>query len=230
MSQQAATGTGRALRSAMIGVCALLAGCTGAQVYVDNYAQPSPGVEDVSICHGYGCRWRTSVRIEPSAQAELAALFRPATEDAAAERVRLGRAIAMLEIKVGAAIGTGHDRSAASTFNFDPGQLDCIDETVNTTTYLRLLRRMGLMRLHAVGTAAQRGSISGFAYNDFITNTAVIVEKATGARFAVDSYFFGNGQPPQIMPLAEWRKNWRPSADDPRLAPVLPDDRKISHR
>jgi hypothetical protein len=207
-----------------------LAGCAGAQEYVDAFGDPSPTVEEVTVCHGYGCRWMTNVRIESSAQAEFADLFKPPSRNAAEERVRLGRAIAMFEIKVGVAIGTGNDRYAATALNTnnDPGQLDCIDETVNTTTYLRLLAGLGLMKFHVVGEAAQRGSISGFAFNDFVTNTAVIVVRKTGAQFAVDSYFFGNGREPKIMPLAKWSENWRPSLDDPRLRPVLPDRRTTS--
>ena len=172
----------------------------------------------------------TNVRVEPSAQAEFADLFKPPSRNAAEERIRLGRAIALFEIKVGVAIGTSRDRYAATTFNKnnDPGQLDCIDETVNTTTYLRLLAGLGLMKFHVIGEAAQRGSISGFAFNDFVTNTAVIVDRKTGAQFAVDSYFFGNGREPKIIPLAKWSKNWRPSLDDPRLRPVLPDMRTTS--
>jgi hypothetical protein len=206
-------------------ICAIaaLAGCTGAQEYVDTYVAPSPSVDQLRVCHGYNCRWMTDVRIEPAAQEEFASLFRPPARRAAEERARLAQAIALFEIKVGAAIGTSHDRYAATTFNQDPGQLDCIDETVNTTTYLRLLKSLGFMRYHDIGVAAQRGSLSGFAFNDFITNTAVIVEKASGAEFAVDSYFFGNGREPKIMPLAEWRKNWRPSLDDPNLPPVSGD-------
>ena len=131
------------------------------------------------MCHGYGCRLRTSVRVEPRAWAEIANLFEPAPTSAADERSRVSKAIAMLEIKVGKAVGTSTDRYAAATFGGAPDQLDCIDETVNTTTYLRLLAGHGLMRRHVVGTAAERGSVSGFSYNDFITNTAVIVETKT---------------------------------------------------
>lgn len=172
------------------------------------------------MCHGYGCRLRTSVRVEPRAWAEIANLFEPAPTSAADERSRVSKAIAMLEIKVGKAVGTSTDRYAAATFGGAPDQLDCIDETVNTTTYLRLLAGHGLMRRHVVGTAAQRGSFSGFSYNDFITNTAVIVETKTGAGFAVDSYFYPNGREPKIMPLAAWRNNWRPAPNDPLLKPL----------
>jgi hypothetical protein len=214
---------GTIIRWAATAACAVLAGCAGAQDYVDAYAPPSPSVGALSICHGYGCRLRTLVRIEPQMQAELARLYDPAPKTAAAERARLARAIALFEIRIGEAVGTGRDRYAATTFNKnnDPGQLDCIDETVNTTSYMRLLTNLGLMRFHVIGTAAQRGSVSGFAFNDFVTNTAVIVEENSGEAYAVDSYFFGNGRQPKIMPLADWRKNWRPRLDDPNLTPVL---------
>jgi hypothetical protein len=216
-------GVAAIIRWVAAGACAALAGCAGAQDYVDAYALPSPSVERLSICHGYGCRLRTLVRIEPEMQTDIARLYLPAPRTAAEERARLARAIALFEIRIGVAVGTGRDRYAATTFNENnnPGQLDCIDETVNTTTYMRLLTNLGLMRSHVVGTAAQRGSISGFAFNDFITNTAVIVETETGTAYAVDSYFFANGREPKIMPLAEWRKNWRPRLDDPNLTPVF---------
>lgn len=213
-------GPSKICKQGIIGALAVLSGCTGPQEYIDAYVAPNPTVRELRVCHGYGCRWMTNVRIEPSAQAEFAALFKPVSRNAAEERARLGRAIALFEIKIGVAVGTSNDRYAATTLNKDPGQLDCIDETVNTTTYLRLLKSLGYMRHHVIGEAAQRGSLSGFAFNDFITNTAVIVETKTGAKYAIDSYFYGNGREPKIMPLATWRNNWRPSLDDPNLTPV----------
>ena len=93
---------------------------------------------------------------------------------------------------------------------------------MNTTTYLRLLAQDGLMPRHIIGPPSQRGWLlaSLVGSTDFITNTAVILEKETGAVFAIDSYFYANGQPPKIMPLAEWKKNWRPATDDPGLQPL----------
>ncbi len=199
-----------------------LFGCASAQNHVENYAHHAPSLSAFTVCHGYGCRLRKTVRIEPYAWAEVANLFEPVPTTAAEERGRLARAIALLEIKIGAVTGTHTDRAAADTFGGEPDQLDCIDETVNTTTYLRLLKQTGLMRWHIIGPAAQRGWLlaSFFGSTDFITNTAVIVEKETRAAFAIDSYFYPNGRPPKIMPLAEWNKNWRPAPDDPLLLPL----------
>ena len=194
----------------------------GAQDYVDAYSPLTPSVANLSVCHGYGCRFRSQVRIEPDMRAEITNLYHPPPKSAAEERARLARAIALFEIKIGAALGTSRDCYAATTFNKnnDPGQLDCIDETVNTTSYMRLLANLGLMHFHVIGTAAPRGSISGFADNDFITNTAVIAEKHSGAEYAADSYFYANGRESKIMKLADWRNNWRPLPNDPNLTPL----------
>ena len=201
---------------------AALTACASAQDHVTRFAHPSPTLTDFTVCQGYGCRIQKRIRMEQFVWDEVARIFTPVPQTAAEERDRLGLAIAFLELKIGAAIGASTDRAAAETFNTGPDQLDCIDETVNTTTYLRLLAQYGLMRWHRIGTPNQRGWLlaSLFGSTDFITNTAVIVEKQSGAEFAIDSYFYSNGRPPKIMPLAEWRKNWRPLLDDPLLQPL----------
>lgn len=200
-----------------------LIGCASAQDHVHRYAHPAPTLEEFTVCKGFGCRFHRPVSLDSSSWAEVVRMFEPTPSNAEEERARLGRAIALLEIKIGAMIGTRTDRPAAKTSESGRDQLDCIDETVNTTTYLRLLDQEGLMRWHRIGTPAQRGWLLSelVGSTNFITNTAVIVETATGASFAIDSYFYANGRPPKIMPLSEWHKNWRPSSDDPGLLPVL---------
>ena len=84
----------------------LVAGCTSAQDYVDRYGDPRPRLAELPICHGYGCRVRTIVRIEPEAWAGVARVFEPAPSDAAEERARLARAVALLEVMIGVAIVT----------------------------------------------------------------------------------------------------------------------------
>lgn len=199
-----------------------LVACASAQDHVDRFVHPSPTLTNFTVCQGYGCRIQKNIRVEPFAWAEVTRLFEPPPQNSSQERERLGEAIALLEIKIGAAIGASTDRAAAETFNTGPDQLDCIDETVNTTTYLRLLEKDGMLRWHRIGPPEQRGWLfaSFVGSSDFITNTAVIVEKETGATFAIDSYFYPNGRPPKIMPLSEWRKNWRPTPDDPLLVPL----------
>ncbi|MDT7041615.1 hypothetical protein [Candidatus Nitronereus thalassa] len=212
----------RIVRCCGVALVVTLTACASAQDHVHHFAHPSPTLSDFTVCQGYGCRIQKHIRLEPFVWDEVAKIFHPEPTSAGEERRRLGQAVAFLEMKIGAAIGASTDRAAAETFNTGPDQLDCIDETVNTTTYLRLLSQHGLMRWHVIGTPNQRGWLLAnlFGSTDFITNTAVIMEIESKTEFAIDSYFYPNGRPPKIMPLTEWRKNWRPLPNDPLLQPL----------
>ena len=80
-----------------------------------------------------------------------------------------------------------------------PGQLDCISESRNTTTYLRLLEAEGLLQWHTVEERQVRHPL---IFN--VHWSAVIRERTSGERFAVDSWFLDNGKPPFIQPLEDW--------------------------
>jgi hypothetical protein len=145
------------------------------------------------------------VGLDAAQQAVIRALFEPQAIDAAAERGQLRAAIAQMERYVGAMTGTSGDKGG--TFNFvRERQMDCIDESTNTWSYLLMFRRYGLMHRHEVADVATRGwVIFGWPHT-----TAVIRETATGARWAVDSWFFDNGEPPVVLPLEVWRRGWEP--------------------
>jgi hypothetical protein len=115
-----------------------------------------------------------------------------------------------MEKIVGAKNGTSTDH--AGTFdNADyAGQLDCNDEAINTTTYLRLLKINGLMNFHAIEDMRTRN----FFFTGWPHTTAVIREIKTGERYAVDSWFYDNGRPATIVPFAQWKDNYQP-ADSP---------------
>lgn len=83
----------------------------------------------------------------------------------------------------------------------NPSQLDCVDKTVNTTTYLRLFQRAGLLHWHRVGMPAHRGSVLGWD----VANTAVLVELNGGKRaYSMDTALGDPGLPPYIMPIEAW--------------------------
>src|SRR5207248_11227591 len=92
----------------------------------------------------------------------------------------------------------------------DPSQLDCIDETVNTTTYLLLLSRVGLLHWHRVGVPAHRGTLMTLD----VANTAVVIEASSGRGFAIDTAFADPGLTPYVVPLETW------------LAGVIPEYRQ----
>ncbi len=189
--------------------CGLLAACT-------RYPEPVPflaarGIEvpsetSLTICHGYDCTFHTTVSLTPDEWKSIAAPLEKTAPDAASERTQIALAIAQFELVVGAKTGTGGDLGKLRFLTAgDETQMDCIDETTNTTTYLVLLESRGKLHWHRTGRPAKRGAfIDGRWYHE----TAVIVEAASGAEFAIDSWFEDNGMPPHIIPLDDWSLSW----------------------
>jgi hypothetical protein len=175
-----------------------------------------PTWQRFSVCYDNGCRSLGYVSLTQQQWEQLRAIFFPVAKTAAEERQHIRAGIALMEKFAGNATGTWRDEGG--TFNFSSaGQMDCIDESVNTTLYLTMLYKYGMLRHHHVADRATRGwFIFGFPHT-----TAVIRDDARNADWAVDSWFLDNGEPPFILPLDVWKKGWKPTdcADCPLDAP-----------
>lgn len=170
----------------------------------DVIGEPEPG--RFSVCQGGGCGDVRELALSPAEWASVAALFHPPTRDPARERLRIAQAIAKLERILGPKTGTAADLGGTFPGLGRAGQMDCIDESVNTTTYLLLLERAGLIRWHTIENRVTRGYfLFGWPHT-----TAVIRERRSGSRYVVDSWFGNNGSLPHIIPLKPWRRGWRP--------------------
>ncbi len=168
---------------------------------------PSPTPDAFTVCHGYGCQYTSAVKLKAATWDWLAAPFYAApAESARQERQRIKTYIGRMEIIAGLQAGTLWDKGGTSMFEAGQGQLDCEDETVNTTTYLRLLDREGLLAFHNVGAPAGRG----FAAGGWPHMTAAIRDRASGILYAVDSWFFDNGEAPFITPIERWQAGQGP--------------------
>jgi hypothetical protein len=197
---------GRRLRAALFLLGLNACASPGTDTFVREDIVTEPVASAFSVCHGRGCAIVSQVGLAPERWDEIAALFAAPAPDPAAERERIARAIAAFETAVGELTGTSEDRPGNESGGHWSSQMDCIDESTNTTTYLRILQRAGLLAWHVVEARATRGYfLFGWPHT-----TAVIRETASGQRFAVDSFFFENGRPPVIVPLEEWRRGWRP--------------------
>ncbi|MGH8719878.1 MAG: hypothetical protein ACREV0_13220 [Burkholderiales bacterium] len=167
-------------------------------------ARAEANLEYFSVCYGHGCASVASIALTTSEWQTIRELFSE-TQDAPAEREQLAQAIGAIEKLVGEKTGTASDRGGTGITS-SPGQMDCIDESMNSTTYLTMLARDGLLLWHVIEERATRGwLILGWPHT-----TAVIRERASGEKFAVDSWFFDNGTPPAIVPLQEWKRGWTP--------------------
>ncbi len=190
-------------------VAALLFGCAG--MHDQPVTEPAPTPQRLPICSGYGCANIDTVSLSAAEWRAVRALFNPHADSPAAERRQIARAIGQLERIVGPKTETDGDKGGTFPGLFEAGQMDCIDESTNTTVYLRLLAAENLLRWHEVGADATRGY---FLYG-WPHTTATIREKSSGDEYVVDSWFFDNGVEPVVIPLKQWRTDWNPPATPP---------------
>ncbi|MEW6352889.1 MAG: hypothetical protein AB1469_01125 [Pseudomonadota bacterium] len=151
------------------------------------------------VCYNYGCSMRQDVTLSVAQWQEIRDVFTPPAASAQQERELVRRAVAKLEILTGAQTGAWRDRGGNAAGSGEPGQMDCIDESTNTTTYLTLLQQDGLLTWHDIGARARR---SKWVLD--VHWTAVLREKAGGRQYAVDSWFLDNGLPPYVQKLEDW--------------------------
>lgn len=173
---------------------------------VDREASPAA----FAVCRGYGCGRRDLVGLDVVQQHGLEALFDPPPADAAAERAAVARAVALLEQAAGQALGTRADKPRTPLSLGDPTQLDCVDESINTSSVLHMLQAQGWLKWHTPAHPARRFAFLGFG----VHYTAALVERATGRSWAVDSWFHANGVPAEVVELERWRSGWRPNFTD----------------
>lgn len=166
----------------------------------------TPRLEQFDFCWGGTCAEVLRTGLTQQEWQRVRALFQPPPADAATERETLRHAIGLLESIMGPKTGTAQDKAGTFGNGAWPGQLDCNDETTNTTSYLRLMLADGLLRYHRVLDTTTRGGFLIFGRH----SSAVIQELASGEKFAVDSWFYDNGQPAMVLPLQTWSGGWKP--------------------
>jgi hypothetical protein len=190
----------------------LLGACAEQEEYrVAKLLDPTPTPASFKACYGNSCRLHSRVTLVPDQWQQVRAVFEPAPADALAERQAVARAIGVLERFTGEQTGTSEDAPGMGVHLNPDGQLDCIDESTNSTSYLRMMAKDGLIRFHTIGFPAHRFVISAWGPS----NTATMTDTATHKRYAVESYFRENGQPAYVMPLDIWTEGWTPSDGDP---------------
>jgi hypothetical protein len=178
--------------------------------YLDRFATPNPTLAQFNVCHGFGCAEVAQVSLSRSEWGRAAAAFKPRAKDAAAEREQVARGVALLQQMVAPKAGIAehqwtHKNLLVLPNWSDTTQLDCVDEAVNTWTFMKLMEAHGLLRFHRVAELANAGDLT----DPFMRNTAVLQETG-GGFYAIDASLVDNGVPPPIMPLATWLGSWPP--------------------
>ena len=160
---------------------------------------PVPTPNAILVCHGFGCHSRTLVALTASDRAVLTRLVAGKTPQA--ERQGIARAVAWFDRRVGPQAGTAGARASASGLAGDPSQFDCFDRTINTTSLLLVMEKLRLLRHHTVSDPRSRvfAPIVGSPHS-----SAVIAERASGRRWAIDPWPKGYGELPDVLPLKVW--------------------------
>jgi hypothetical protein len=174
--------------------------------YIDAYQDFPPDIERFQVCSNIHCEDKTALSLDRDSWQRLAANFNEKAQSAKAEREQIKSAIGLFEQIVGPLAKTQTDQPRNKIGKLGDPQLDCIAETVNTTTYLLLFREQGWLQWHDVALPRHRGFFSGH----WPHNTAVIREKQTGREFVVDSWFYANGKLPVIVPAESWQAGYDP--------------------
>lgn len=176
-----------------------------ADTFISDDIITNPTPSHFNICHGGTCENITDVILNEEQWGRVKNLF-SGNRTAEDERRSIQLAIAKMEHIVGKLTDTYNDKAGNDTDDQFNHYMDCIDESTNTTLYMTMMQKSGLIKHHTVEDRGNRG----FFFNGWPHTTAVIKETRTEKRYAVDSWFLDNGQQPFIIPLKEWSDGWRP--------------------
>jgi hypothetical protein len=160
---------------------------------------PNPTINRVVICHGFACKFRTVIAFGPKDHAELRKIVAKVTSPEA-ERVAVARAVAWYEKRIAPEAGTAGAK-ARSTESGDPSQIDCVESSLNTTSVLLMLQRLGLLRYHRVEPYVSRMLLD---FVHFVHSTAVLTDQKTDQKWSVDTWVRNSGELPDMRPLADW--------------------------
>lgn len=164
-----------------------------------------PAGTRIIACHGYGCARRKAISVDGSWLGRAGALLRAGRASPEAERQALAKVVSTYTAYLASAIGGRPDvPGSPARMSGVHGQMDCLDETANTTSLLLVLQDQGLLNYHQVERPESRGFFLDGRYPHF---SAVIAEKNGGREWAVDPWRRAPGQRPEILPLVQWRQD-----------------------
>lgn len=165
----------------------------------------SPAGTRIIACHGYGCARRQVISVDGSWLKRASAILEAGRASPKAERQALEQVVSTYTAYLASSIGGKPDVPGSPPgMSGVHGQMDCLDETANTTSLLLVLQERGLLTHHRVRGPESRGFFLDGRYPHF---SAVITEKRSGREWAVDPWRRAPGQRPEILPLDQWRQD-----------------------
>lgn len=195
---------GRPRRYATVAVAALLVSSGGA--FAETLQDPARtiGSPRYDVCYDFTCSTSETVTLTVRQWATVVEIFRPPAASAKEERRRIQQAVGRMEQLSGFHTPTHRDLPRNYTGEDDelaglPGQMDCIDESINTSTYLELFENHRLLTHHRALPRAYRRAL----FNQHWAGQ--VEELATGERYVFDSWFLENGREPYVVHADDWK-------------------------
>ncbi len=171
------------------------------QVALNIDANPTPA--SFSYCHSHGCEQRSRIALDAEEWKDAVWRLIPEPATAAEERQRLAWAAGDFERVVARKTGTSGDLGGSFSGFGKSGQLDCIDESLDMTLFLRLLDGQGLLRFHRPASPLTKGNL----FDSWPHYTASMIEFESGQVYALDSWYFDNGEPALVLRSEVWLGN-----------------------
>ncbi|WP_299182244.1 hypothetical protein [uncultured Neptuniibacter sp.] len=161
----------------------------------------------LTLCQDFGCSKVQTVQFDPANLQPIYKLFHPISSTPSEERARIAEAVGLMEQLAGPQLRTENDLPR-NQYSFDTptNQLDCIAESLNTTSYLLLFEQHNLLQFHRTGSNIHRGPLTLNAPH----NSATVIDNTTNQAYAVDSWFYKNGEPAWVIPVDKWLSGSNP--------------------
>jgi len=183
------------------------------------------GSVSLTVCFNWSCRSREPVTFTAddlsTVSAEMARCGADRLYDRL-QRIRIG--IWQMELAAQKYIPVLANDQAVNDKDADlEGRTDCVDNTTNTSTYLRILSDLSLIPGWRVSQPEVRAPLSLEA----VHWTAVVTDIESGENWTVDSWFRPHGHLPFVQPVGAWlggEKAWEPPFDALNPYPAYIDD------
>lgn len=167
-------------------------------LFLSGFWIPAARADTLDVCYNYGCQVQSAVEITPQQLEALQSMLARAG-DASSERLALAATVGRMYRMAGAQTPIWRDKGGNSEDDEVEGRMDCVDHSTNTSRFIELLSDRGWLRFHDPLPRQMRRR--GLIFDHW---TAVIAERDSGEKFAVDSWFFDHGEAAAVLPFEEW--------------------------
>ncbi len=170
------------------------------------YPRQRVQIDHFTVCMHHGCATEIETGLSPAEWQEIRDIFaRPpevGEEDTPfGERVQIAFALARMEQLVANHVPTGNDIGGSFSGFGRSNQLDCVDEMVNTATYLTLMYNDGLLHHHRPGRRVTEALSPRGVWPHTVTTVRAIEEDRL---YVIDTWIKANGELPYVMAYDDW--------------------------